>query len=74
MRNLLKDLRPNFVISTNSPRSEKAAIDAARLENIKSVCLCDLLVIPESEWLKNNDFADFLFVIDDRVKNARFKR
>ena len=68
MRNLLKDLRPNFVISTNSPRSEKAAIDAARLENIKSVCLCDLLVIPESEWLKNNDFADFLFVIDDRVK------
>lgn len=73
MNDVLNQLQPRFLISTNSPRSEKAAIIAAKNAKITSICLCDLLIIPESKWIKDKNFADYLFVINDQVKNMLIK-
>ena len=73
MTDVLRQIKPKWLITTNSPRSEKAAINAARLQNIKSICICDLLVVPESKWLKDRNFANYLFVINKEVKNMLVK-
>jgi UDP-N-acetylglucosamine:LPS N-acetylglucosamine transferase len=68
MKKVLNYIEPKIVISTNSPRSEKAAIRAASMLNIKSVCINDLFAIQESAWLKDNSFANKIFVLNDSVK------
>ena len=70
MTKIFKKLNPSMVISTNSPRSEKAAIDACFNLKIKSVCINDLFATQESAWLKNKNFANKLFVLNDRVKES----
>jgi UDP-N-acetylglucosamine:LPS N-acetylglucosamine transferase len=70
MTKIIKKLNPSMVVSTNSPRSEKAAIDACFNLNIKSVCINDLFATQESAWLKNKNFANKLFVLNDKVKES----
>lgn len=68
MKKVISKINPMMVISTNSPRSEKAAIDAAFALKIKSICINDLFAIQESKWLKNKNFANKIFVLNKSVK------
>ena len=70
MTKVFKTLNPSMVISTNSPRSEKAAIDACFNLNIKSACIIDLFALQENAWLRNKNFANKLFVLNYRVKES----
>lgn len=65
---LLKHIKPDIVISTNSPRSEKAALRAAKELNIPSICLVDLFGVQEINWLKEDGHGSKICVIDERVK------
>ncbi|BCL71456.1 hypothetical protein TUMSATVNIG1_34220 [Vibrio nigripulchritudo] len=65
---LLKHLSIDFVIATNSPRSEQAAILAARNLRIKSICLVDLFALQEYHWIKDNSYSDKICVLNDQVK------
>jgi hypothetical protein len=71
MANVLRAESPDLVVSTNSPRSERAVISAARQLGIPSICLVDLFAIHESKWIAVPGFADRVCVLSSAVK-ARF--
>ena len=61
-------LAPSVVVATSAPRSERAAIEAARALGIKRVCLVDLYAPFEVEWCASNDYADMICVLSEAVR------
>lgn len=61
-------LKPAVVVATSAPRSERAALEAARALGIKRLCLVDLYAPFEVEWCASPDFADRICVLSDAVE------
>jgi predicted glycosyltransferase len=68
MKKLLQYYEIDFLISTNSPRSERAAIEAASMLSIPSICVVDGFAKYESEWIANPGFSTKVCVFSDSVK------
>ncbi|WP_445765659.1 hypothetical protein [Rheinheimera sp.] len=66
---LLSKIKPDLVIATNSPRSERACIEAARQLSIPSICLVDMFALHEVNWIARNGFADKVCVLNEHVKS-----
>jgi hypothetical protein len=62
--------QPACVLTTNSPRAERAALLAARRLGVPSVCLLDLFGVWEREWLVRPDYADALCVLNPQVASS----
>lgn len=73
MERVLQDLRPDIVIATNSPRSEQAAIVAARTAGIPAVCMVDLFALQEIQWIGAPGYADCICVLNDAVRQFFFE-
>jgi hypothetical protein len=69
MRRLLDHLQPDVVVTTNSPRSEEAAIAVAFELGIPSVCMVDLFSPAGDPFLDRNLYADALTTISDYGKS-----
>ena len=65
---ILKKIRPDVVVATNSPRAERAAIVAAGQLGIPSVCVVDLFAIDEVKWIGAADYADRICVLNESVR------
>lgn len=46
MRKIMEDIRPDILITTSAPRSEQAAIAAAKALGIPSICLVNVFAFP----------------------------
>jgi hypothetical protein len=68
MERFLSSLQPDLVVATNSPRTERAAIEASKKLGIPSICLIDLFGIAESEWIAQPQYAHKLCVLNEHVK------
>ena len=68
MARVLQGLKPDIVVASNSPRSEQAAILAARQLSIPAVCLVDLFALQEYKWISKPGFADRICVLNDAVQ------
>ena len=68
MSRVLAVLRPDVVIASNSPRSEQAAITAARQLSIPAVCMVDLFALQEYKWIAKPKFADKICVLNESVR------
>lgn len=68
LKTILQKINPDVVVSTNSPRSERAAIEAARQLDICSIALIDMFSIRCEAWFSNDDFADKVLVLSDSIK------
>lgn len=66
---LLRNIQPDCVISTNSPRAERASVVAASSLGIKSLCIVDLFPTIAVQWLKQPEFATYICVLHPMVKN-----
>lgn len=66
---VLSVLKPDLVVATNSPRSERAAIQAAGLLDIKSLCLVDMFALQEYQFLAKSDYATKIGVLNCDVKD-----
>ena len=66
---VLRDVAPDLVFATNSPRAERASIEAARVLKLPSICLVDLFCIDEIAWIGEPDYADKICVLNDSVKH-----
>lgn len=66
----LRDLNPSLVIATNSPRSEQAALEAARALGIASICAVDIFGLQGIQWIKQPGYASRICVLDERVRAA----
>ena len=64
---------PSLVVATSAPRSERAALEAARDLGIPSVCLVDLYASNEIEWCATPGYASRICVLNEivarRLKN-----
>lgn len=70
MEKFLKDEKPDLVVATNSPRAEKAIIDAARKTGIPSICIVDLFALQEVQWIGKRGYADKVCVLSEYVKDT----
>lgn len=68
MTSILEYLHPDLLIATNSPRSERAAVEAARKLGIKSLCLVDMFALQEIKWVGQPGYADKICVLNSSVK------
>lgn len=68
LKRALQRFTPELVVTTNSPRAERAAIEVARTEGVPAVCLVDLLGIWERDLLVQPDYADALCVLSEGVR------
>ena len=69
LRRVLSDLRPDLVVATNSPRAERAAVEASRSLGIPSVCIVDLFAIDEVRWIGQPGYADKVCVLNESVRS-----
>jgi hypothetical protein len=69
LRRVLKQVQPDLVFATNSPRAERAAVLAARAMGIPAMCLVDLFAIDEVKWIGAPDYANKVFVLNPSVKD-----
>lgn len=65
---LFADWKPDLVVATNSPRSERAAIDAAGRLGVPSICLIDLFALQAVQWIGKPKYASKLCVLSEYVK------
>lgn len=69
MERALRVYKPNLVITTNSPRAERAAIIAAGNLGIPSVCAVDLFALQEVQWIGQSGYADKVCVLNESVRS-----
>jgi hypothetical protein len=68
LERILRQVAPDLVVATNSPRAERAAITAAGRLGLPSVCLVDLFGIDEVKWLGAAAYASQVCVLNESVK------
>ncbi|WP_330925628.1 hypothetical protein [Candidatus Sororendozoicomonas aggregata] len=69
LKKYLSKNKPDLVVATNSPRAERAVIDAAFQLGIPSICLVDLFALQEIAWIGKPGFANKVCVISDAVRD-----
>ena len=62
---ILRQLSPDVLVTTNSPRSEQAAIEAACKLGIPSLSMVDLFAFPGDPYLQRNVHASRITVLSD---------
>ena len=66
---VVDELRPGLVVSTASPRSEQAAIEAGVVRGIPTMTMMDLFALPHDNFRRNKVFADRITVLSDFARN-----
>lgn len=64
----LKKLHPSLLVTTNSPRCERASILAANRVGVKAICIVDLFAIQEVQWIGVPGYADRICVLNESVQ------
>lgn len=64
----IEDWQPNLVVTTNSPRAERAMILAAGQRGIPTLALGDMFLNKEWRWMADNRFATRVAVIGEWVR------
>lgn len=68
LERILREVQPDLLVATNSPRAERAAITAARKLGIPAVCIVDLFAIDEVRWIGAPGYADRICVLNEHVR------
>ena len=66
---ILKKVQPDLVVATNSPRAERAAIEAAGALGIPAVCVVDLFAVDEVRWIGQPGYANRICVLNEAVRD-----
>ncbi len=67
---IIEKTAPDCVLTTNSPRAEKAVIDRAQRDGIPAAVLNDTLASVSNWWLHDPHYADRIMVINSAVKDV----
>lgn len=67
-RKIFEYYKPDVVVATNSPRSERAAIMAAGELGIPAVCVVDLFASHERKWIGAPGYANRVCVLNNAIK------
>lgn len=67
-RHVLARLRPDVVVTTNSPRSEEAALAAAAEAGIPGVAMVDLFALSGDPFIRRRQYADRIAVLCEATR------
>lgn len=68
MQRVLRELRPDVLVATNSPRSEHAAIVAAQTLRIPTLSMVDLFALPGDPYRERRVVADRITVLSQATR------
>lgn len=68
MRRWLQTLRPDLVVCTSAPRTERALLQAAGDLGLPSACVVDLFALDEIAWIGQSGFASRVCVLNEAVR------
>lgn len=68
LERILRRVRPDLVVATNSPRAERAAVLAAGRIGIPAVCMVDLFAVDEVRWIGAPGYARKVCVLNEGVR------
>lgn len=68
LERILQAVRPDLLVATNSPRAERAAMEAARAMGIPAACIVDLFAIDEVRWIGQPGYGDRVCVLNESVR------
>ncbi len=68
MRRVLEQVRPDLLVVTNSPRAERAAVEAAAQLGVPSVCMVDLFAVDEVRWIGLPGYSQRVCVLNAGVR------
>lgn len=74
MRRLLDEVRPDAVVSTNSPRSEQAALDVAIERGVPSVGMVDLFGLDSDTYVWRSSKPQYTCVLAKSVRTRLLAR
>jgi len=69
MERILRKVKPDLLVVTNSPRAERAGVVAARQLGIPAVCMVDLFAVDEVRWIGAPDYAQKVCVLNAGVRD-----
>lgn len=68
-RRILRELQPDVVVASNSPRSEQAAIEAAQALGIPTLSMVDLFALPGDPYRARSVHADRIAVLSPATRD-----
>jgi hypothetical protein len=68
MRRFLERLKPDVVVTSNSPRAEQACVIAAAQMGIPSLCVVDLFAIEEISYMGKEGYGQKICVLNEYVQ------
>ena len=71
---VIDQLRPSLIVSTASPRSEQAAIEAGVARGIPTLTMMDLFALPSDGFYKNKVFANRITLLSDLTRKNLLTR
>lgn len=74
MRSVMDTLQPDAVVATNSPRSERAALDVARERGIPGIGMVDLFGLDSDTFVLHTPRPDWTCVISEGVRQRLIAR
>jgi hypothetical protein len=74
MRRVLEELQPDVVVTTNSPRSEQAALEAAKALGIYCVGMVDLFGLDSDTYVMREVKPDWTCVLAEPVRTRLIAR
>jgi len=74
LRRVLAFLQPDVVVATNAPRSEQAALEAARTMGMASVGMVDLFGLDTDPYVRRENKPDVTCVLAEDVKKRLIQR
>jgi hypothetical protein len=69
MGRVIDDVRPSMVVSTASPRSEQAAIEAGVARGLPTMTMMDLFALPHDNFRRNTVFADRITLLSEFARD-----
>lgn len=68
LEKVFDSVMPDLVMTTSSPRAERAAVLVARERGIPALVIADLMPQMEMEWMSGPDYGDTVCVINEGVR------
>jgi Capsule polysaccharide biosynthesis protein len=68
LRGVFEQFQPDLLVSTNSPRAERAAFIVARERKIPSICIVGTFAKHEIDWISEQDYGSRICVISESVR------
>jgi hypothetical protein len=70
MTAVLREMQPDVLVTTNTPRTEGAAIEAAVRLGVPALTMVDLFVEPSNQFCHRAVYADRIAVLSEGVKRS----